>query len=357
MKKIRVLQLITGLPLGGAEKVLLDLCSNLDKDVIENHVIGLNDEIDFKEDFIQNKIIVKNLNMTRDLKSFFKTARFLNNYIKDKKIDVLHSHMFHPLIFALILKIMHPKLKIVFTSHNINIGSKSREMLTFLLKPFRDIDVVFSKDMITKMYKKDTRVIPNGIDVSAYNGDVKKNKKFTFISVGVLREQKNQLFLPSCASYLKNKGIKNFEIAIVGGADASGDMREEIDQEIVKYDVSKEINMMGPRRDISELLQKAHCFVMPSNFEGLPIALLEAGASNIPIISTPVGAIPSIIDESCGYLSDLDNFAKTMFEVIQNQPLAEKKAKKLKTKIEKEFSIKSMAKAHEEIYSYIKLQK
>ncbi len=39
-----------------------------------------------------------------------------------------------------------------------------------------------------------------------------------------------------------------------------------------------------------------------------------------------------------------------MFEVIQNQPLAEKKAKKLKTKIEKEFSIKSMAKAHEEVY-------
>lgn len=350
MKKIRVLQLITGLPLGGAEKVLLDLCSNLDKDTIENHVIGLNDEIDFKEDFIQNQIIVKNLNMTRSLKSFFKTAKFLNNYIKDEKINIVHAHMFHPLIFAFVLKIVHPRLKVVFTSHNINIGSYSREMLTFLLKPFRDTDVVFSKDMITKMYKKDTRVIPNGIDVSAYDGNFEKNKKFTFISVGVLREQKNQLFLPSCASYLKKKGIKNFEIAIVGGADASGDMREEIHQEIAKYEVEKEINMMGPRRDIPELLRKAHCFVMPSNFEGLPIALLEAGASKLPIISTPVGAIPSIIDESCGYLSDLDNFAKTMLEVIQNQTKAEEKAIKLKAKIEKEFSIRSMAKAHEEIY-------
>jgi glycosyltransferase involved in cell wall biosynthesis len=204
--------------------------------------------------------------------------------------------------------------------------------------------------MITKMYKKNTKVIPNGIDISAYDGNVEKNEKFTFISVGVLREQKNQLFLPSCASYLKDKGVKNFEIAIVGGADASGDMREEIHQEIVKYSVEKEINMMGARRDIPELLQKAHCFVMPSNFEGLPIALLEAGASLLPVVSTPVGAIPSVIDESCGYLSTLENFAKTMLEVVENQEKAQEKVKIFKAKIEKEFSIKSMAESHLEIY-------
>lgn len=350
MEKINILHLITGLPIGGAEKVLLDLCSNLDKEAINNHVIGLNDEADFTEDFIQSEIHVENLDMTKNFKSFLATAQTVNQYIKVHNIHILHVHMFHPLIFAFIAKIKHPKLKVVFTSHNVNIGSKLREVITTILKPFRDTDIVFSKDMITSMYKKDTVVIPNGIDTSAYQTKRDKNEKFTFISVGVLREQKNQLFLPSCAAYLKKNGVENFEIAIVGGADASGDMREEIYAEIKKYSVEKEISMMGARRDIPELLQKAHCFIMPSHFEGLPIALLEAGAAVLPIISTPVGAIPSVIDEHSGYLADLDSFAQTMLEVAQNPDEAQKRAKNLHLKIEKEFSIKSMANAHKEIY-------
>jgi len=289
MKKINILHIITGLPIGGAEKILLDLCSNLNKEIISNHVISLNDEVDFKEDFIQNSIAVTNLNMTKNIKSFFKTTKLINNYIKRHKIEILHIHMFHPLLFAFVSKLRYPHLKVVFTSHNVNIGSKFREVITYLLKPFRDTDIIFSEDMITNIYKKDSVVIPNGLDTSAYKEKVPKNEKFTFISIGVLREQKNQLFLPSTAAYLKNNGIENFEIAIVGGADASGDMRKEISQEIKKYGVEDKINMMGSRRDIPELLKKAHCFVMPSHFEGLPIALLEAGAAELAVVSTPVG--------------------------------------------------------------------
>ncbi len=346
---IKVLHIITGLPIGGAEKVLLDLCTNLNKDTVKNHVIALNDEADFSEDFKKNGIAVTNLNMKKNPKSFLNTTKYINNYIKEKDIKILHLHMFHPLIFAFFSKLKYPKLKIVFTSHNVNIGGKIREIITSLFKPFRDIDIVFSKEMITNMYKN-AQVIPNGIDTSIYQQKIKKNEKFTFISIGVLREQKNQLFLPSCAAYLRDNDIENFEIAIVGGADASGDMREEINQEIKKYKVHDYINMMGSRRDIPKLLQKSHCFVMPSHFEGLPIALLEAGATPLVVISTPVGAIPSVVDEKNGYLTTLEDFPKTMLDVIQNYDTAQTKAILLQKTIEKNFSIKTMAHSHERIY-------
>ncbi len=350
MEKINVLHIITGLSIGGAEKVLLDLCTNLDKDKITNHAIGLNDEKTLTEDFIQNKIPIKALNMKKSVVSFLKTTQFLYKYTKKHNIQILHTHMFHPLIFAFILKIARPKLKIVFTSHNVNIGSKLREAITYLLKPFRDTDIVFSKDMITRIYVKNTKVIPNGIDTSLYKKKIEKTDKYVFISVGVLREQKNQLFLPSCARYLKDNGVKNFEIQIVGGANASGDMREEIKAEIKKYGVEDEVKMLGPRRDIQQLLQKADCFVMPSHFEGLPIALLEAGASSLVVNSTPVGAIPSVINKETGYLSDLDNFAKTMEEIINNPKEAQRRADNLHKIVVDQFSIKSMAKAHEDLY-------
>ncbi len=349
MKKIKILHIITGLPVGGAEKVLLDLSINLNKNGIENHVIGLNDEVDFNQDFEANRIFVKNLYMKKTPISFLKTVDFLYKYLKKHKIQIVHAHMFHPLVFASILKILSLDIKVVFTSHNVNIGGKIREIVTYILKPFRDIDIVFSKEMITKMYKN-AQVIPNGIDISIYKQQIEKNKKFTFISVGVLREQKNQLFLPSCAAYLRDNGVENFEIIIVGGGDASGDMSYEIDQEIKKYGVYKHVKMLGPRRDIPKLLQRSHCFVMPSHFEGLPIALLEAGAASLVVISTPVGAIPSVIDEKSGYLATLKEFPKIMLKVIQNKEEAEQKALRLQKSIEKSFSIEAVALSHKELY-------
>jgi len=349
MKKIRVLQLITGLPIGGAEKVLLDLCSNLDRSKIETFVIGLNDEEDFKEDFESQGIYVQMLNMQRTPKSFIEVYKKLAQFAKEHEIDIIHAHMFHPLVFAYMLKIKNSKLKIVFTSHSENIGGRFRELFTYHLKKYRDADIVFSKEMINKMYKGDTIVIANGVNVAAFAEILKKKPIFTFLSVGVLRPGKNQSFLASCAKYLKDKGY-DFQIDIVGAGDASGDTSEEIKEEIRKNGVEDKVNMLGARRDVPQLLQRAHCFVLPSFFEGLPIVLLEAGAARLPILSTPVGAIPNIINKNTGYIEELDHFAKRMEYILSHYEEAISKAKCFYKKVSNEFSIGRMARSHEEIY-------
>ena len=85
---INILHLITGLPIGGAEKVLLDLCANLDKDTITNHVIGLNDEKDFTQDFKEIGVSVENLNMTKSPKSLMQTANYIHRYIDEHNIQI-----------------------------------------------------------------------------------------------------------------------------------------------------------------------------------------------------------------------------------------------------------------------------
>ena len=56
-----------------------------------------------------------------------------------------------------------------------------------------------------------------------------------------------------------------------------------------EQDLKDYIKLLGLRNDIPNLLNKSHCLLMPSLWEGLPIVILEAGASRLPVISTPVG--------------------------------------------------------------------
>jgi hypothetical protein len=68
--------------------------------------------------------------MEKNLSSFFKAIHELDKIIKENSIDIVHAHMQHPLLLTYILKIKNPKLKIVHTSHNENLGSKFWELFT-----------------------------------------------------------------------------------------------------------------------------------------------------------------------------------------------------------------------------------
>ena len=349
MKKVKVLQLITGLPIGGAEKVLLDLCVNLKGSDIVPYVAGLNSEDDLKKDFERHGISVQMLNMKKSPGGLIEVLGELTRMIDRYDIQIIHAHMFHPLLLACILKVKKRGIKVVFTSHSENIGGKFRELFTYFSKPCRDVDIVFSRSMISRMYKKDTEIVANGVNVAAFSDSMEKRSVFTFLSVGVLRPGKNHSFLAQCAKYLKERGYE-FQINIVGSGDDSGDESGEISSEIEKYGVADVVHMLGARRDIPKLLQSAHCFVMPSLFEGLPIVLLEAGAAKLPILSTPVGSIPNVIDDESGYLEELDGFCEKMAYILTHYEEAAAKAEHFFQRVNREFSIQMMAKAHENIY-------
>ncbi|OQX73157.1 MAG: hypothetical protein B6D59_06420 [Campylobacteraceae bacterium 4484_4] len=350
MSKVKIMHLITGLPIGGAEKVLLDLCSHLDKRAFETYVVGLNDERDFFDAFKRAATSVVTLDMQKTPAGFLKAAGEIDHIIERYGIDILHAHMFHPIIFAYLAKIRHRNLKIVFTSHNENIGGRFREIIVKATKKWRDADILFSRQMHTSIYRDDSLVIPNGIDTERFSAPLPKNDRFTFIAVGILREQKNHVALPAMAAKLKEKGY-DFVIEIVGSGDASGDTSRQIMSEIEKNSVADCVRMLGARRDIPELLQKAHCFVMPSHFEGLPIALLEAGAAALPVITTPVGAIPSVIDERSGFPAPIEEFSQRMEEVLSDYEEAQKRGVYLQALVRERFSISAMAHDHEMLYT------
>jgi len=217
----------------------------------------------------------------------------------------------------------------------------------YLLKSFRDIDIVFSKDLLKYFYKRNYKIIPNGIKTEEFSLSLEKNSEFTFIAVGRLQSMKNHKLLIEIANKLNDK--YDFVINIVG----EGPLRSELESLIEKYKLEGKVNLLGLRNDIPQLLNKSHCLLMPSIWEGLPLVILEAGASSLPVISTPVGSIPSLLNEKNSYLSELDQFQKNMVAVMTNYDKVLKKGMILFKNISENYSINKVINEHELLYKNV----
>jgi glycosyltransferase involved in cell wall biosynthesis len=347
VKKIKILQLITGLGMGGAEKVVLNLSKYISRKDFDIYVVGLSKRDELLEEFIKNNIKTKLLRKSNSFRNFIKIIFILNKFVKQQNIDIIHAHMTHSCIVASVLKILNPNVKVVFTSHSFNVGSKFREVILWTLKYFRDIDIVFSQEIVKFFYKSNYKIIPNGIKIDKYNLNLQKNKKFTFISIGRLENVKNHKFLIKIINELKEDF--DFELQIVG----DGYLRKDLENLIKRYNLENYVKLLGLRNDVPYLLNKAHCLLMPSLWEGLPIVILEAGASKLPVISTPVGSIPSLLNNENSYLVDLKDFKKAMIDVMNNYDIAKKKGEKLFEKIKNHYSVEFMVKEHEKLYKEI----
>lgn len=344
MKKTKILHLITGLDVGGAEKVVFDLSLELNKRQYENFVVGISGKDFLAKMFVESGIKVEVLRTNKNVFSFIKGLLFLNKFIKENKVGVIHAHLVHALIMAVCVKFFQPNIKIVFTSHSFNLGSKLRKSIIMILKPFRNTDIIFSKKMRDKIYKKNAVVIPNGINASLYNLNIEKNQTFTFLVIGRIEAVKNHRFLVDVVTQLKNEF--DFEIHIVG----EGKLKEEFVNYIKETKNEENFKFLGYRKDVNIICNQSHVFLLTSLWEGLPISLLEAGASGMPVISTPVGSVPELIDKETGYIATLDEFADKMRLVYNNYSEALIKGKCLKNRIQMDYDLSSIVEQHIKIY-------
>jgi glycosyltransferase involved in cell wall biosynthesis len=91
-----------------------------------------------------------------------------------------------------------------------------------------------------------------------------------------------------------------------------GSLEQEIRAETRRLGIEASVRLLGLRSDVPALMQAADGFVMTSRWEGLPMVLLEAGASGLPVVATDVGGSrDAVLDEVSGYLTPVAEPAKT----------------------------------------------
>jgi glycosyltransferase involved in cell wall biosynthesis len=134
----------------------------------------------------------------------------------------------------------------------------------------------------------------------------------------------------------------------------SGEARRELEAEASRLGLGDRVVFTGQRKDVPRLLAAVDVLAMPSRWEGLPIALLEAMAMSRPIVATRVSGIPDVIrDEENGLLvppADPAKLAEALRRVLTESALREKLGRNALATLRQRYDVTRTARAYESLY-------
>ena len=372
-KKIKILFVIDGLNTGGAEKLLVNTLRALDKKMFSPTLFIKQSDGKYEKEILAMGIPYFKLHSTRfcDFVAIVKLIR----YIKNVKVDIVHTNMFGsdiigriagrianvPLIFSTYLNVYSWK-----KSRNLKIRIKTWiDKVT--AKYFCDKLIAVSEDVrdfhieTLKLNKNKFSVLVPGINLNEFqltdNFSLNKKKlelgidinSFVVVVVGVLSEQKGHKYLIEAAPSILIK-YPDIRFLIIG----PGPLRQELEQMTKNKGVSNEFIFTGFSENLVDLLAISNVFISCSLWEGLPQTVIEAMAMNKPVIATKVGGLPELIqDGKSGILippSDPSAIVDSIISIRENKKIAQNLSTEGRKVVEEYFSVKVMVNKLQELY-------
>ena len=335
-KPLRVLFLITSMPVGGAETLLVNMVRGMDRDRMEpllgcmkeKGVLGnvLSGEIPVYENLISHKFDV---GVVGRLSRLFKKERV------DAVITVgAGDKMFWGRLAArranvpVILSALHS------TGWPDGVGRLNR-MLTGITDGFIAVAKDHARYQIQEERFPDEKVfmIPNGIDTDRFQFDKSTRKQWRMIYniaadapvvgiVAALRSEKNHTqFVQAAASVLKQRPDAHFVIA------GEGPERETIENEIAELKIQDHVHLLGSVDDIPGVLSMLDVFSLTSHNEASPVSILEALSCGRPVVAPKVGSIhESVLEGHTGFLvepGDVEATAERWLRLLNDDDLCQ----------------------------------
>lgn len=296
---------------GGAERQIIMLANNL---ALQGEDVSLIVLVDYKSKYPINE----NVNIV-DLTYCEKESgnKIVNRYRALKKAykELSPQVTIHYWLQSAYLSAMMPRKmagKVIYSERGDPGDSEYNGLLGIIRSiAFRRIQgFVFqsdgARDFFSDSIKKRATVIPNPISVpeNEYTTPCMEREK-KIVNIGRLHPQKNQALLIEAFSKLSSD-FSEYSLEIYG----DGDLREELLKKIKKLNLDNRVFLKGTTTNIYEKMYNASLFVLSSDFEGMPNALMEAMALGVPCVSTdcrPGGARALIHDGENGFIVPTGN--------------------------------------------------
>lgn len=373
--RIKILYLITSFNKDGPGNVLLNLIEYLDKEAFEPFVVCLYLGSGELEKILKElSIKTFSLDMPRgkkgwfDFRAIFKIAQL----IRSNRINLIHINLIRAIIFGGAAAIF-TRTPFIVTIHNTEEYITKNGVAYKIIKSL-DQEILRRANYIAcvsngvKNYvmKHYPRVDPskfctiyNGVSVKQYLAKNRKsilrndfNISYEAILIGFVgrfTKQKGLLYLVEAVRNIVPY-LRNTKFVLIG----DGEQKEELIRKIHEYNLQNFFIFTGYCKNIIELFADFDIFILPSLWEGLPVALLEAMASGLPCVVTDVsGNSEAVLDGETGFVvppGDTSALADAVIKLVQNKTLREMMGKRSKTRIFETFTAELMADKYKECY-------
>ena len=286
--------------------------------------------------------------------------------IRQEKIRVMHAHEFYMSILGAAASRL-TGIPLVVTVHGKSYyPSQLRRRMAYRVAAMEAASLVtVSKDLqqffcqTTGVPTDSVRVIYNGIDLAPGIQSKRNRDRLCTIgippdahvigAVGNLYAVKGHIHLVRALRQIVQQR-PNVHVVILG----RGDEKEALLAEARALGVADRLHLLGYCEDVQGWLNTMDVYAMPSLSEGLPLSLLEAMASTIPVVVTKVGGIPEVVsDGETGFLvavGDVDELAKRIMLLLDQPSLAERIAKAGRSVVQQRYSLETMAGAYSALY-------
>lgn len=335
---MKIVELITFLAGGGAERFVVDLSNQLAKDHDTYLVTILDDKKEpetrnFYRSEISDSVHYVNLGIPNGLKLSSQWKIFMA--LKKLNPDVIHVHMIPTLKYsALAIGLLSITKNVYFSVHSDlhngydqgllklycnTLGRLRRFKLSCLSeKNFKDFSTFYPNTPIKCITNGRAPIVATELyDSVKYEMSQIRSNEYSRLLIHVARchPVKNQKLLVEAVNSLVCSG-RNIDLVIIGAGFNSKEGEEIISN------ACDRIHFFGARKNVGDYMLNADIFCLSSDFEGMPITLIEACLAGVPAVSTPVcGAVDLIHDGVNGFISKshtLDDYKEALIKSIDN---------------------------------------
>jgi glycosyltransferase involved in cell wall biosynthesis len=290
----------------------------------------------------------------------------LASLLRDERVDVVHTHNPHALIYGAPAASL-ARAATVHTKHGINPDRPRRRWLRRVASTLVDACVAVTPTLAA-LAKRDhecaaalLHVIPNGIDMTRFTPQAEARLRiraslgipehaWVVGTVGRLAPEKDHgLLVEAMAPLLDARR----QLVIVGDGPERASLQKRIDA-TMRRDF---VHLTGACANVDEMLSAFDVFVLTSTTEGLPLALLEAMATELPVVSSAVGGIPDVIDHGItGFLfrsGGTRALTRQLVHLFGSQTEAREVGARGRLAITQNHSIERMTRSYEALYQKV----
>lgn len=366
---------------GGTRRHLLDLCRGLPRDRFDLHVVcSLERNPGFAEDLAPLQgagLEVSFLSLSREIHPLrdWRGLQQLRRLVRQWRPDIVHGHSAKGGFLARLAASLTPGPATVYNPHAFPFQmqvSASRRKLYLALERWagrrtdRLIAVSTGERDLAVQYglvpSERIALIPNGLRVEAY-ADCSAREAVRAewgvpadaILCGVvaaLTAQKNVASLLRAAARVRQHAPRA-QFVVIG----EGPEREALEHLAGELGLGAACRFTGQRVDVPRLLPALEIFVLPSLWEGLPYALLEAGAAGLPVVATDIPGNRDLVREGeTGWLAppgDVEALAQRLGEAVDDHDRA-RRGEGLRSLVRREYTLERMIAQHVALYEELR---